>query len=67
MYLIFDYNMDMPIDFTSSGIQKSYGKYLEEASGSVVSESNFYKYGVGILTLKDSFFFGVGLAYRFKL
>ena len=67
MFLIFDYFMDMPIDFTSSGIQKSYGKYLEDASGSVVSESNYYKYGVGILTLKDSFFFGVGLAYRFKL
>ena len=67
MYLIFDYNMDMPVDFSSSGIQKSYGKYLENTSGSVVSETNYYKYGVGILTLEDSFFFGVGLAYRFKL
>ncbi|MBQ3711302.1 MAG: DUF2490 domain-containing protein [Bacteroidales bacterium] len=67
MYLIFDYNMDMPVDFSSSGIQKSYGSYTTEATGSIVSESNYYKYGVGILTLEDSCFFGIGLAYRFKL
>lgn len=67
MYIIFDYNMDMPVDFSSSGIQKSYGNYASEASGSVVSESNYYKYGVGILTLEDSCFLGIGLAYRFKL
>ena len=67
MFLIFDYNMDLPVDFTSSGIQKSYGKYLENASGAVVSESNYYKYGVGILTLEDSYFLGVGIAYRFKI
>lgn len=67
MYLIFDYNMDMPIDFSSAGIQKSYGNYTTSATGNVVSESNYYKYGVGILTLEDSYFFGIGLAYRFKL
>ena len=67
MYLVFDYDMGMPIDFSSSGIQKSYGNYSSTATGSVVSESNYYKYGVGILTLEDSCFLGIGLSYRFKL
>ena len=67
MYLVFDYEMKMPIDFSSSGIQKSYGNYTSEATGSIVSESNYYKYGVGILTLKDSAYLGLGLSYRFKL
>ena len=67
MYLVFDYNMDMPVDFSSSGIQKSYGNYTSASSGSVVSESNYYKYGVGIIPLEDNCFLGIGLAYRFKL
>lgn len=67
MFLVFDYNMDMPVDFSSSGIQKSYSSYSSSAGTSSVSESNYYKYGVGILTLEDSCFLGIGLAYRFKL
>lgn len=67
MFLILDCSYDLPVDFSANGIQKSYSSYLEDNPSSKVSEANYYKYGVGILTLKDSYFAGVGLSWRFKL
>lgn len=67
MYVVVDCNYDMPVDFSSNGIQKSYSSYLEDNPSSDISENNYYSYGTGILTLQDSYYAGIGLSFKFKL
>lgn len=67
LYAVADWNMDLDVDFSSRGIQKSYDNYLADNPSSTVTETYYYAYGTGILTLSDSIYFGLGLSYTFKL
>ena len=66
-YAVVDWNMDLDVDFSSRGIQKSYDNYCEAHPAASISESYYYTYGTGILTLSDTVFVGLGVSYTFKL
>ena len=67
LYAVLDWNMGLDVDFSSRGIQKSYDNYCETHPAASISESYYYTYGTGILTMSDRIFAGLGLAYTFKL